>query len=142
LCVQFAPLLVANTMHVSRYFGGANCRVHKGGSSPFRGVWALYPSDHSPGVDWTDDWSWGTYGDDKGGLYYPTTPSWQRVDDIAQSIEEPVKKWLTCGWTESSKTISNILVEEYDGYVWRGVLGTGPMPGRDIVNVVIKATLP
>ncbi|NLK82299.1 MAG: hypothetical protein GX277_08975, partial [Bacteroidales bacterium] len=142
LCVQFAPLLVANTMHVSRYFGGANCRVHKGGSSPFRGVWALYPSDYSTGVDWTDDWSWGSYGDDKGGLYYPITPSWQKLDANGQSIEEPVKKWLTCGCTESSKTISNILVEEYDGYVWRRVLGTGPMPGRDIVNVVIKDTLP
>jgi len=142
ISVQFAPLLVTTTMHVSRYFGGANCRVHKGGATPLRGVWALFPSDYST-VDWKNDWSWNaTAGDDKGGLYYPVTPSWQKLDATGKSIEEPVTKWLTCGCTESSKSIPNILVEEYDGYVWRRILGTGPMPGRDVDNVEVRDTLP
>ncbi|MDR2963497.1 MAG: DUF11 domain-containing protein, partial [Bacteroidales bacterium] len=142
ISVQFAPLLVTTTMHVSRYFGGANCRVHKGGASPLRGVWALFPSDYST-VNWKDDWSWGnTYTDDKGGLYYPVTPSWQKLDANGKSIEEPVNKWLTCGCSQSAKTIPNILVEEYDGYVWRRILGNGPMPGRDVDNVVVRDTLP
>lgn len=139
--VQFAPLLVTTTMHVSRYFGGAGCRIHKGGGSPMRGVWALYPSNYGS-VTYSDDWSWGNYGDDKGGLFYPVTPSWQKLDENGKSIEEPIDKWLTCGCTSSSKTIPNILVEEFDGYVWRRILGNGPMPGRDVENVVIRDTLP
>lgn len=142
ISIQFAPLLVTTTMHVSRYFGGAGCRIHKGGSSPMRGVWALYPTNYGS-VDYKDDWSWGdNYNDDKGGLYYPVTPSWQKLDANGNSIEQPVSKWLTCGCTESALTIPNILVEEFDGYVWRRILGSGPMPGRDVDNVVIRDTLP
>ena len=142
MCIQFAPLLVTTTMHVSRYFGGAGCRIHKGGFSPMRGVWALYPSNYGA-VNWNDDWSWSaSYNSEKDGLFYPVTPSWQKLDEKGKSIEEPVNKWLTCGCTESSKTVPNILVEEYDGYVWRRILGNGPMAGRDVDNVVIRDTLP
>ncbi|MDR1729351.1 MAG: DUF11 domain-containing protein, partial [Prevotellaceae bacterium] len=147
ISVQFAPLLITTTMHTSRHFSNnpvppPNSRVHKGGTSPLRGVWALYPNNYST-VDWKDDWSWdATAGDDKGGLYYPVTPSWQKLDTNGKSIEEPITKWLTCGCTESSKQIPNILVEEYDGYVWRRILGNGPMPGRDVENVEIRDTLP
>ncbi|MBQ0030851.1 MAG: hypothetical protein KBT32_10530, partial [Bacteroidales bacterium] len=142
MCIQFAPLLVTTTMHVSRFFGGASCRIHKGGGSPMRGVWALYPSDYST-VDYTDDWSWSSkYNSEKDGLFYPVTPSWQKLDEKGKSIEEPVTKWLTCGCTESDLTVPNILVEEYDGYVWRRILGTGPMAGRDVDNVEIRDTLP
>lgn len=142
MCIQFAPLLVTTTMHVSRFFGGASCRVHKGGTSPMRGVWALFPSNYGA-VNWNDDWSWSEkYNSVKDGLFYPVTPSWQKLDENGKSIEEPVTKWLTCGCTESDLTVPNILVEEYDGYVWRRILGNGPMAGRDVDNVEIRDTLP
>lgn len=142
MCIQFAPLLVTTTMHVSRFFGGASCRVHKGGTSPMRGVWALFPSNYGA-VNWDDDWSWSPkYNSEKDGLFYPVTPSWQKLDENGKSIEEPVTKWLTCGCTESDLTVPNILVEEYDGYVWRRILGNGPMAGRDVDNVEIRDTLP
>ncbi|MCQ2208832.1 MAG: glycosyl hydrolase family 8 [Paludibacteraceae bacterium] len=142
MCIQFAPLLVTTTMHLARFFGGDGGRVHKGGTSPMRAVWALYPSNYGS-VNWEDDWSWSaSYNSAKDGLFYPITPSWQKLDENGKSIEEPVTKWLTCGCTESEKTVPNILVEEYDGYVWRRILGNGPMPGRDVDNVEIRDTLP
>ena len=142
MCIQFAPLLVTTTMHLARFFGGAGGRVHKGGTSPMRGIWALYPSNYG-NVNWEDDWSWSSsYNSPKDGLFYPVTPSWQKLDEKGKAIEEPVNKWLTCGCTESNKTVPNILVEEYDGYVWRRILGNGPMAGRDVDNVVIRDTLP
>lgn len=142
MIIQFAPLFVTTTMHTSRFFGGAGGRIHKGGTSPMRGVWALFPQGGST-ANWEDDWSYSAkYRSPKDGLFYPVTPSWQKLDKNGKSIEEPVTKWLTCGCTESDLTVPNILVEEYDGYVWRRVLGNGPMPGRDVENVVIKDTLP
>lgn len=141
ICVQFAPLLVTTTMHLARYFGGANCRIHKGGTSPLRGVWSINASNWK-NPDWSTHWSYGNYDDKEGGLYYPITPSWQKLDEKGKSIEEPVNKWLTCGCTTSDKTVPNILVEEYDGYVWRRILGTGPMAGRDVDSVYVRDTLP
>lgn len=142
LTIQFAPLLVTTTMHVSRYFGGAGGRIHKGGSSPMRGVWAFFPSNYGA-VNWEDDWSYSSsYNSKKDGLFYPITPSWQKLDEKGKAIEEPVTKWLTCGCTESKLTVPNILVEEYDGYVWRRILGDGPTSGRDVENVEVRDTLP
>ena len=142
LTIQFAPLLITTTMHVSRFFGGAGGRVHKGGTSPMRGVWAFFPSNYGP-VNWEDDWSYSSsYNSKKDGLFYPVTPSWQKLDEKGNSIEEPVTKWLTCGCTESNLTVPNILVEEYDGYVWRRILGDGPTSGRDVENVEVRDTLP
>ncbi len=142
LTIQFAPLLVTTTMHVSRYFGGAGCRIHKGGFSPMRGIWAFYPSNYGA-VNWEDDWSYSPkYKSAKDGLFYPITPSYQKLDENGKAIVEPVNKWLTCGCTESDLTVPNILVEEYDGYVWRRILGDGPISGRDVENVEIRDTLP
>ena len=142
LTIQFAPLLITTTMHVSRFFGGAGGRVHKGGTSPMRGVWAFFPSNYGP-VNWEDDWSYSSsYNSVKDGLFYPVTPSWQKLDEKGKSIEEPVTKWLTCGCEEANLTVPNILVEEYDGYVWRRILGDGPTSGRDVENVEVRDTLP
>jgi gliding motility-associated-like protein/uncharacterized repeat protein (TIGR01451 family) len=137
LIVQFAPLLVTTTAHLSNYFG-MGIRIHKGGTEPMRGAWRMYPSDWTT-VDYSNDWSWdATAQDADDGLYYPVSPSWQDINDPGV----PVTSWLPCACETTNKVIENILVEEYDGYVWRRILGTGPMPGRDIENVVVKDTLP
>jgi gliding motility-associated-like protein len=141
-CIQFAPLLVTTTMHLNRYYGMGK-RVHKGGTIPMLGIWALAPSNSSS-VDFTDDWSYGSAytGGAEQGLYYPITPSRQRLDSKGQAIVQPINHWLTCGCDSSSITVPNILVEEYDGYVWRRILGTGPMAGRDVDSVYVRDTLP
>ncbi len=137
LIVQFAPLLVTTTAHLSNYFG-MGIRIHKGGTQPLRAAWRMFPNDYS-NVDWGNDWSWNaTAQDADDGLYYPVSPSWQDINNPGT----PVNEYIPCACETPPRVIENILVEEFDGYVWRRILGTGPMPGRDIDNVVIRDTLP
>ncbi|MFW5775027.1 MAG: hypothetical protein ACOCW2_01950, partial [Chitinivibrionales bacterium] len=42
----------------------------------------------------------------------------------------------------ASHTVDNVLIEEWDGYTWRRVAGNGPLPGREVTNVVIRDTVP
>ncbi len=143
LMIQFAPLFVTTTMVTSWNTGNPNCTIHKGGDYPLRGVWLVNGNNYSNKVVWSDDWSYGAkYNDADGGNYFPISPSWQKLDENGKTIEEPITKWLTCGCTESATTVDNVLVEEYDGYVWRRVLGNGPMAGRDVENVYVRDTLP
>ncbi|MBN1128882.1 MAG: hypothetical protein JXA71_07845, partial [Chitinispirillaceae bacterium] len=86
-----------------------------------------------------DDWSWDARaGDDDGGMYHPVTNDWTDLDrpDI------PVTTWNPKACSTATKTIKNILVEEWDGYTWRRVAGNGPLPGRDAINVTIRDTIP
>ena len=137
LIVQFAPLLVTTTAHLSNYFG-MGLRIHRGGTQPLRAAWYMYPSDWTT-ADYSNDWSWNaTAKDADDGLYYPVSPSWQDLNNLGT----PVTSWLPNACESTTHVVENILVEEFDGYVWRRILGTGPMPGRDITNVIIKDTLP
>jgi uncharacterized repeat protein (TIGR01451 family) len=137
LTVQFAPLLVTTTTHLSNYFGMRR-RVHRGGTEPMRGMWYLYPSDWTM-ANYSDDWSFSTnFYDAEDGPYWPVSPSWQDLSNPGI----PIDSWMPNACEKASKVVTNILVEEFDGYVWRRILGTGPMPGRDITNVIIKDTLP
>ena len=137
LVVQFAPLLVTTTPHLSNYYG-MGARIHLGGTAPLRAVWRVFPSNYNA-TNWADDWSWDAgAGDGDAGLYFPVTPDW--TDPGNPNI--PVTKWHQHSCQTATKTVDNVLVEEYDGYVWRRILGNGPIPGRDILNVVIKDTLP
>lgn len=140
LSIQFPQELISYYTHVNRY--KSNLYIHKGGVFPFKGNWRMYNSAYM-NVDWTDDWSFDTkYMAAEASEYYPITPSVQRLDENGKSIPEDIDRWLTCGCTKSNVTVSNILVEEYDGYVWRRVLGSGPMPGIEFNKVYIRDTLP
>ncbi|MCL2328792.1 MAG: glycosyl hydrolase family 8 [Bacteroidetes bacterium] len=141
LIVQFAPLLVTTTAQLSNYFG-MDTRIHKGGTSPLRAVWRMHPEPYV-NVNYADDWSWDPNANDaEDGLYHPISPSWQKLGATGKSIEEPVTSWIPAACETANHVVTNMLVEEYDGYVWRRILGNGPMPGRDINNVVIRDTLP
>ena len=140
LSIQFPQELITYYTHVNRYKN--NLYIHKGGVFPFKGNWRMFNSAYM-NVDWTDDWSFDEkYMAAESSEYYPITPSVQRLDENGNSIPEEIDRWLTCGCTTSSITVPNILVEEYDGYVWRRVLGSGPMPGMEFYKVVICDTLP
>lgn len=151
IMIQFPNVYTTTSMNVSwsgsedasqTSGGGANCAIHRGSSSSMMAkldVNTGYTKAHK----WTDDWSYGNYEDNSNeGLFLPISPAWQRLDDDGVTIEEPINKWITCGCTTSDKVVNNVLVEEYDGYVWRRVLGNGPMAGRDIDSVYVRDTLP
>ncbi|MBO7055794.1 MAG: hypothetical protein J6W37_10550 [Bacteroidales bacterium] len=142
MILQFAPLLVTTTGHLSNYYGMGS-RIHRGGTEPLRVAGYIHPNPWV-NTDFSDDWSWDAAAEGaEDGAYYPVTPSWQRINQTTgQSIETPVNEYIPSVCDVPTHTVSNILVEEYDGYVWRRILGTGPMAGRDMYNVVVRDTLP
>lgn len=142
LVVRFPEALVTTTGHLYN-MNGLKHRVHKGATVPLRLVSSLAPIPQSD-VDFTDDWSYDENAKDaEGGSYYPVTPSWQRIDpETGKSIEVAVNEYIPCIVDKPSHTVSNVLVEEYDGYVWRRILGTGPTAGREYEDVMIIDTLP
>ena len=142
LCIQFAPLLVTTTAHLSNYYG-MGTRIHKGGTEPLRVFGYLYPSNWA-NTNFADDWSWDANAQDaEDGNYHPISPSWQNIDpETGKSIEIPVTEYLPSICEKPKHVVKNILVEEYDGYVWRRILGTGPMAGREAKDVVVVDTLP
>jgi uncharacterized repeat protein (TIGR01451 family) len=146
LIVQFSdpedPARVENLTtidrHVSGYRGGAGDRIHRGGTAPLRLVWYFNASDWQP-VDWSNAWSWDPKAsEDDGGNYFPVTNDWADPD----KPDIPVTTWNRKACEKATKTVDNILVEEWDGYTWRRVAGNGPMPGRETNNVVIRDTIP
>ena len=131
------PDLATIDHHLSQY-RGMRGRIHKGGTDPLRLVWFINSSTWT-NVNWSKAWSWDAKGsDDDANMYYPVTNDWTDLDhpDI------PVNNWNPKSCYTSVHTVNNILVEEWDGYTWRRVAGNGPMPGRDVNNVVIRDTIP
>ncbi|MCQ2195691.1 MAG: glycosyl hydrolase family 8, partial [Paludibacteraceae bacterium] len=141
LCIQFAPLLVTSTGHISNYMQPG--RIHKGGTFPLRLAGYLNTSNWGT-PDFKDDWSWNAKAADaEDGNYHLISPSWQNIDPATgKSIEIPITEYLPSICDKPSDVIENILVEEYDGYAWRRILGTGPMAGREARDVVVIDTLP
>jgi uncharacterized repeat protein (TIGR01451 family) len=123
--------------HLSQY-RGMSSRIHRGGTDPLRLVWFFNSSDWKS-VNWSDDWSWDAKASqDDAGYYFPVTNDWTDLNDT----NLPVNTWNPKACSTATHTIKNVLVEEWDGYTWRRVAGNGPMPGRDLSNVVIRDTIP
>ncbi len=135
--VQFAPQIATTTPHLSRYFGMTQ-RIHQGGTEPLRIKWRLHANTYA-GIQWDDDWSWNpTANDADGGLYHPVTNDWTDINNP----NIPVTDWHNEACQTPTNFVDNILVEEWDGYTWRRVKGNGPLPGRDVDNVVVTDVLP
>jgi uncharacterized repeat protein (TIGR01451 family) len=146
LIVQFSdptsasrvPNLATIDHHLLSYSGGAGGRIHKGGTMMLRLVWYINSSSWT-NVNWADDWSWDPKGaDEDGGKYWPVTNDWTDLENP----NLPVDTWNRKNCETATHTVKNILVEEWDGYTWRRVAGNGPLPGRDVENVVIRDTIP
>jgi len=128
-------------------YSGLDQRVHRGISTPFKGVWAVYGGNYG-NRRWGDDWSYnskasGKIDDDAMSSWgYPVTPDFTDDPD-PDNPGKPVTSLhrKLCG-TPPSTAIDNVLIEEWDGYTWRRVFGNGPLPGREVENVVIRDTLP
>lgn len=134
--IQFSDQLSGPTPHLLRYFGTP--RIHEGGEQPLRAVWDLFTNNFGA-TNWGDDWSWDVNAEDgDAGLYFPITNDWTAPDNPDQIVS--IYHNEAC--QIPTKTVSKILVEEWDGYTWRRIYGTGPVPGRDVDNVVFTDILP
>ncbi|MDR2693123.1 MAG: DUF11 domain-containing protein [Chitinispirillales bacterium] len=128
-------------------YSGLDNRVHRGISTPFKGVWAVYAGNYA-NRNWGGDWSYnsrasGTIANDAMANWgYPITPDFTEAP-AGDTIGKPVRRLhrKLCG-ADASVTVDNVLIEEWDGYTWRRVFGNGPLPGREVNNVVIRDTLP
>lgn len=133
------PVKLTTTNYHLDWYRGNSDMIHRGDKDPLRLVWALHNGKYSS-VNWSDDWSWSdnsTDGDDES-RGFPITNDWTDPDnpDIEVTSHNPKE----C--SKVSKTVNNILVEEWDGYTWRRVAGNGPLPGRDVENVIVRDTIP
>ncbi|HDQ26168.1 MAG TPA: DUF11 domain-containing protein, partial [bacterium] len=98
-----------------------------------------------PAQNWNDDWSklpttapYSTiaYGDDQ--FPFPISPDWTAGDGTSVPVTTINKD--SCNGTRPP--ITNVLIEEWDGYTWRRTQGNGPQPGRQVSNVVLTDSLP
>ncbi|MFQ3577007.1 MAG: glycosyl hydrolase family 8, partial [Cytophagales bacterium] len=137
IVLQFSKQLATVTQHLQQYAGSPNM-VHEGGTAVLRGVWRLFPSNYT-NVNWADDWSWGpTFTNPDNGLFHPIGDDYTDPDNLGL----PIDSWHKSACQTTTNIMKKILVEEWDGYVWRRVLGNGPVPGRDVDQVLIRDTLP
>jgi len=137
IVLQFTPQLATIAQHLQQYAGSPSM-VHEGGTAILRGVWRLYTSNYSD-VDWTDDWSYDDrMADGDGGVYNPIGDDYSDLHNPGL----PINSWHRSACQTTNKIMKKVLVEEWDGYTWRRIMGNGPLPGRDISNVVIRDTLP
>ncbi len=144
LMIRFADVLMAPSTHVydkldSQYL------LHKGVYGPgfIRARLASNPAqDLSTRVQ--DDWSFSTSVtenslDGQGTTFTLISPCWANYDDPGYVINNYARH--VCN-PVSANNYGRILVEEFDGYTWRRIQGTGPLPGREAYNVTIVDTIP
>lgn len=144
LMIRFADVLMAPSTHVydkldSQYL------LHKGVWGPgfIRARLASNPNqDLSNRV--TDDWSYDPKVaektlDGQGTTFTLISPCWANYDDPGYVIDNYSRH--VCKPT-SVGNYERILVEEFDGYTWRRIQGTGPLPGKEAYNVTVVDTIP
>ncbi|MDR2963348.1 MAG: DUF11 domain-containing protein, partial [Bacteroidales bacterium] len=144
LMIRFANTLMAPSTHVydkldSKYL------LHKGVFGPgfIRARLASNPNaDLTSRVQ--DDWSFSTAVkenslDGQGTTFTLISPCWANYSNPGYVINNYSRH--VCNPT-SAKNYGRILVEEFDGYTWRRIQGTGPLPGKEAYNVTVVDTIP
>lgn len=133
--VQFPHALAASTYYLNEMAGAAKFNCY-GTKYPLRVVARFYDGAWKA-LDWKSGFSKLSTDSDKG-YYYPVTPSFQ-----TSSEAQPVDKLLKSACDDASKLTENVLVEEFDGYVWRKILGNSPfVNAEDMKSVVVTDTIP
>jgi uncharacterized repeat protein (TIGR01451 family) len=127
--------MAAPTWHLD-WYRGVPSMVHRGLYAPLRVGCSITPQDNTAG-GWEDDWSWDRSAvDSDSGNYWPVTNDWTNPEK--QNV--PVTTWHPKQCNEASHTVDNVLVEEWDGYVWRKVLGNNVMASVAAHIPVVKKT--
>ncbi len=145
--IKFPPDITAPTHTVLSHLGN-RFQLHKGALKP---IWYDVQMESTPasplfGGRMQDDWSF----DPNAGPTAPGTgnnpgllvgPAYADINNLGVEYDRFDRDACTAFFTPD-KIFRRLLVEEYDGYVWRRVAGEGPMPGREMEEIVIYDTLP
>ncbi|MBO5839127.1 MAG: hypothetical protein J6R06_05590, partial [Bacteroidales bacterium] len=145
--VKFPNVLTATTTHVydkldSKYL------LHKGVYGPGLYRTAL-KTKNATNMKFkvADDWSYskavennGSYDNLSGQAcnFVPITPGWYNPG----KFNEEITNFSRYACSPDLKGFDRVLVEEFDGYTWRRVMGRGPLPGREAYDVVVIDTIP
>lgn len=143
LVTRFANVLTAPTSHIFDKLDNLYL-IHKGVYGPgfIRTKLESIPSSVLTSRV-ADDWSY-SFGVDVGQIaaqnakLFPVTNSWANfshqdsvVNNYGKDVCDP-----------NVVNFKKVLVEEYDGYTWRRILGNGPLPGREAYDVIVYDTIP
>lgn len=145
--VKFPNVLTATTTHVydkldSKYL------LHKGVYGPGLYRTAL-KTKNATNMKFkvADDWSYSKAVENNGPSdnlsgqacnFVPITPGWYNPD----KFNEEITNFSRYACSPDLKGFDRVLVEEFDGYTWRRVMGKGPLPGREAYDVVVIDTIP
>lgn len=133
--VQFPHALSTSTLYMNE-MAGASGYTCKGAKYPLRVVMRFYDSSWG-NIDFASGWS-QIDSDSDTGFYYPITPSCQD-----QTVVKSIDKLLNSACDVVDKVNQTVLVEEFDGYTWRKILGSTPEQNGSVAeNVVVTDTIP
>jgi len=140
--IGFPSALAAPAAHLYNQTGNDH-RIHKGINFPLK-LSASLTDGKSVSQNFSDDWSYNSairidQTDDKN-LFYPVTPDF--TDPFNFPAGQPVNTWHTEECRTASLVYDKVLIEEFDGYGWRRIFGTSPLPGRPATDVVVLDTIP
>lgn len=157
--VKFPDVLTAASSHVFDRLDHEDL-IHKGVKGPglYRTELLTQPATNMK-LKVEDDWSYskslqnvphtvdmGTYKletnplDGQSDQLTPITPSFVEYYKYPDGVE--VTNYDRFSSVPDLKGYDRVLVEEFDGYTWRRILGRGPLPGMEAYDVEITDTLP
>jgi len=142
LIIQCANEMATITPHLFEY-SGMGARIHQGGTAQLLALWNVYATGY-PSVNWSNDWSADTLANDAGNQgdpWYPVSPDWT-TDGSGGIPVTQVYPDECAPVNPSPHQVTNVLIEEWDGYTWRRAFGNGPVSGRPMTNVTLTDTLP
>lgn len=144
LMIQFPGALMGSSTWVYEKLNHFDM-LHKGGYGPcyFRTTLNANPEvllDDRV----LDDWSYSpdlqiNDLDGQKEIYTLISPCWANLNDPGYEVTTHARS--VCS-PVNQPNYSRVLVEEFDGYTWRRILGKGPLPGREASNVVVVDTIP
>jgi uncharacterized repeat protein (TIGR01451 family) len=143
--IKFGNQMAAPATHLYNYTGLYPRRIHRGGVGGqyvMRGTWMMnatspvFYGNYNQLDDWSADTAAQTAND--GAWGFPIGADWTAGDGTSQ----PVTRIHPDACQTAAHTVTNILVEEWDGYTWRRAFGNGPVAGRQLANMVISDALP
>lgn len=145
IVTQFAHVLSAPSTHIYDKLD-SDYLIHKGVKGPgfTRTRFESKPSSNLTSR-LADDWSYSSTMDvnnldGQAKRFFPISPTY--TDFTTKFAPVVVNNYSKDICDPDVPNYSRVLVEEFDGYVWRRIAGNGPLPGRETYDVVVTDSIP